>query len=236
MPGGQRAYIGVMQQLAGGDSASPVDLGQLYAWPQQGPWVRAMMVMSLDGVIAGPDGRSGSISSKTDREIMRLVREESDAVLIGASTMRAERYSPMIGRSRIVIASKTLDLPWDERAFRESTHTPIVITDGSASAERMQLAEEHADLMVIADLDRDPGLMISALQERGLARVVCEGGARLLGSLVEVDAVQEFDVAISPLFMSSGQVLLDAHLEKPKHLRLMHVIEDEGFIFTRYLA
>lgn len=225
-----------MRWLFGNDPNQVIDLGQAYAWPDEVPWVRAMMVMSLDGVIAGPDGRSGSISSKTDRDIMRIVRDESDAVLIGASTMRAERYSPMIGRSRIAIVSKTLDLPWEERAFRESTHTPIVITDGTASPERMDLAKANADVMVIAELDRDPGLMITALGERGLTRVVCEGGARLLGSLVEVDAVQEFDVAVSPLFMSAGQVLLDAHLEKPKHLRLTHVIEDEGFIFTRYLA
>jgi riboflavin biosynthesis pyrimidine reductase len=225
-----------MRFLAGGDPTGVVDLTQAYAWPAEAPWVRAMMVMSLDGVITGPDGRSGSISSKTDRDIMRIVREESDAVLIGASTMRAERYSPMLGRSRIAIVSKTLDLPWDEPAFRESTHTPIVITDGSAPADRMQLAADHADLLVLGDLDRDPGMMITALHERGLSRIICEGGARLLGSLVEVDAVQEFDIAVSPIFMGAGQVLLEAHLEKPKHLRLMHVIEDDGFIFTRYLA
>jgi riboflavin biosynthesis pyrimidine reductase len=225
-----------MRWVVDGGSAESVDVAAAYAWPADGPWVRAMMVMSLDGVITGPDGRSGSISSKTDREIMRVVREDSDAVLIGASTMRAERYGPMLGRSRIVIVSKTLNLPWEERAFRESTHTPIVVTDGSAPDEQMQVAQANADVMVLPGLDDDPGVMITALNERGLLRVVCEGGARLLGSLVEVDAVQEFDVAISPILMSSGQVLLDAQLEQPKHLRLSHVIEDEGFIFTRYLA
>jgi len=225
-----------MRWLFGGEADQPVDLEQAYAWPMAGPWVRAMMVMSLDGVIAGPDGKSGSISSKTDRDIMRIVRETSDAVLIGASTMRAERYGPMIGRSRIAIVSASLDLPWEERAFTESTHTPIVITNGSASDEALEVARAHSDVMVLPEIDHDPGVMITALNERGFDRVVCEGGARLLGSLVEAQAVQEFDVAVSPILMSVGQPLLDAKLPHPLALTLDHTIEDEGFIFTKYLV
>lgn len=224
-----------MHWLIGGDPNGPVDLAAAYAWPPTGAWVRTMMVMSLDGVIAGPDGRSGSISSKTDRDIMKVVREESDVVLIGASTMRTERYTPMIGRSRIAIVSATLDLPWEERAFRESTHTPIVITNGSATDQALQVAAAHADVMVLPEIDQDPGVMVRALHDRGFLRVVCEGGARLLGSLVEASAVQEFDVAISPVLMFEGQPLLDARLPSPVNVRLEHVIEDEGFIFTKYL-
>lgn len=225
-----------MRWLIGGEAGADVDLAAAYAWPDAGPWLRAMMVMSLDGVIAGPDGRSGSISSPTDRQIMKIVREASDVVLIGASTMRAERYSPMIGRSRIAIVSASLDLPWEERAFRESTHTPIVLTDGSAPESSLAMAHEHADVMVVPDLGVDAGAAVRALHERGLERIVCEGGAKLLGSLVEVGAVNEFDVAVSPLLMFEGQPLLDAHLPHPLNVTLAHVIEDDGFIFTKYLT
>jgi riboflavin biosynthesis pyrimidine reductase len=225
-----------MRWLIGGDPNEPVDLATAYAWPDSGYWVRAMMVMSLDGVITGPDGRSGSISSKTDRDIMKVVRQESDVVLIGAGTMRAERYGPMIGRSRIAIVSASLDLPWEERAFRESTHTPIVITNGSASKDRMELAEANADVIVLPELDHDAGVINRALQDRGLNRVVCEGGAHLLGALFEADGVQEFDVAISPLLMAAGQPLLDARLPHPRTVHVSQAIEDDGFIFTRYLT
>ena len=225
-----------MRWLIGGEAGADVDLTAAYAWPDAGAWVRAMMVMSLDGVIAGPDGRSGSISSPTDRVIMKIVREASDVVLIGASTMRAERYSPMMGRSRIAIVSASLDLPWEERAFRESTHTPIVLTDGSAPESSLEIAREHADVMVVTDLGADAGAVVRALQERGLERIVCEGGAKLLGSLVEAGVVNEFDVAVSPLLMFEGQPLIDAHLARPMNVTLAHVIEDDGFIFTKYLT
>ena len=53
-----------------------------------------MMVTTLDGAAAGPDGLSGSISGEADKLVFDAVRREADAVLIGAGTMRAERYGP----------------------------------------------------------------------------------------------------------------------------------------------
>ena len=45
-----------------------------YPWPDHGRWVRAMMVTTLDGAAAGPDGLSGSISSDVDRAVFDAVR------------------------------------------------------------------------------------------------------------------------------------------------------------------
>src|SRR4249920_1558563 len=39
-----------------------VDLDQAYAYPTEGPWLRANMVCTVDGSIAAADGRSGGIS------------------------------------------------------------------------------------------------------------------------------------------------------------------------------
>lgn len=225
-------------------------LQDAYAWPTHGAWVRAMMVMSLDGAITGADGRSGSISSATDRAIMKEVRRLSDVVLIGASTMRAERYSPMRvdpdavderrrneqdDASVVAIVSATLDLPWELPAFRESHRRPIVITTTTCAAGAARVAEQHCELIQVAGLDEDPGLMIDALTERGLERIICEGGARLLGDLTRAGRIDEFDVAVSPTFANNGQALLHAHLNAPVRLTLSRVLLDEGFLFTRYL-
>ena len=66
-----------------------------YPWPVDGRWVRAMMVTTLDGAAAGPDGLSGSISSSVDKQVFDAVRRLADAVLVGAGTIRAEGYGPM---------------------------------------------------------------------------------------------------------------------------------------------
>ena len=69
-----------------------------YPWPAGRRWVRAMMVTTLDGAAAGPDGLSGSISGDADQAVFAAVRRHADAVLIGAGTLRAERYKPMLAR------------------------------------------------------------------------------------------------------------------------------------------
>ncbi len=244
-PGSTSALVEVFPQ-----SGATPDLTSAYAWPDQGTWVRAMMVMSLDGAITGADGRSGSISSATDRAIMKLVRRFSDAVLIGASTMRAERYSPMkandddVAARRslglddapvIAIVSASLDLPWELPAFSDSHRRPIVITSTACDEEAAERAEHHCELVRVPGLTENPGAIIDALEERGLHRIICEGGARLLGDLTRAGRLDEFDVAISPTFANNGQALLHARFEVPKRLTLAHVFEDEGFLFTRYL-
>lgn len=222
-----------MQWVHGGDG--PVDLMSAYAWPAQGLWLRAMMVMSLDGVIAGPDDKSGSISCKTDRDIMNVVRDGAQAVLIGASTMRAERYGPMRRDAVLVLVSLSLDLPWDAPVFRESTHTPLVLTGTNADPDALRIAQSHAQVLQRPNLQTDASQIVAALHGEGLQRIVCEGGAQLLGSLVAAQAVDEFDVAVSPILMFAGQPLLEAKLPSPVPLELVHAIADEGFLFTKYV-
>lgn len=192
------------------------------------------MVMSLDGAIAGPDGKSGSISNATDRKIMSQVRRAADVVLIGAGTMRAERYSPLRGRPTLAMVSASLDLPWDEPAFRDSDHQPIVLTTTTAPKARRALAHAHADVLELEVLDG--ANIVKALVDRQLHRIVCEGGAQLLGALASAEVMDEYDVALSPQFLLAGQVLLDAVLSTPQRVELIHAIEDEGFVFTKFHA
>jgi len=219
-----------MQWLYGGQG--DIDIAAAYDWPHVPIWVRAMMVMTLDGAISGPDGKSGSISNATDRAIMAQVRRDADVVLIGASTMRAERYSPMKGRPTLAIVSASLDLPWQEPVFTESEHRPIVLTSVDVDGARLETAHAHASVVQLKELS---GVnMIDSLSARGLVRVVCEGGARLLGSLTQSGVMDEYDVAISPQLLLSGQVLLDADIAVPERVELVHAIEDSGFVFTKY--
>ena len=117
------------------------------------------MLMDLEGSIAGSDGRSGSLSGPADRRVFSAIRSHADAVIIGASTMRAERYRPMVPRSelvesraaaglrpalQLVIVSVSLDLPWEEAVFAESTFRPIVATCDAADPFLVEAAREHA--------------------------------------------------------------------------------------------
>ena len=68
------------------------DLPRLYAYPD-GHWLRANMVATADGA-ASLNGLTQGISSDTDRRVFALLRTLCDVILVGASTVREEKYKP----------------------------------------------------------------------------------------------------------------------------------------------
>jgi riboflavin biosynthesis pyrimidine reductase len=242
-------------RLVIGPRLGPVDVTELsaaYPWPDEGRWVRALMVSTLDGATVGPDGLSRSISSVSDRAVFSAVRRTSDVVLIGAGTFRAERYRPMLARADdaesraaagqapapvVTIVSGSLDLPWDEPIFAESAVRPIVVTTDSAAAERLAEARRHADVMALSGAKVDLAAMADQLADRGLSRIVCEGGARLLATVSQDGLLDEVDLTVSPLMSGGGQVSTGTASSVPQHFSLTQVIAaDDGFLFNRYVS
>jgi riboflavin biosynthesis pyrimidine reductase len=208
------------------------------------------MVMTLDGAAAGPDGRSRSISSAGDRAVFDAIRRMAEVVLVGAETIRAERYSPMrrsddeqrrrteLGLSPapvVAIVTMSLDLPWDEPLFGSSTVTPIVLTAEAADPDRVARARRHADVVVLPGERVHPADALAALEERGLWRVVCEGGPRLLAELVAADLLDEADLTISPRFVGTVATPRTPLVEVPADFELVHVIRDSAFLVNRYV-
>src|SRR4029450_10927854 len=90
---------GPVQLIFSPDGGAPrtlgdTDLVELYRYPapEGRGWVRSNFVMSLDGSVQGPDGRSGSINTESDHHVFALQRALADAVLVGANTGRSEGY------------------------------------------------------------------------------------------------------------------------------------------------
>ncbi|MET0956864.1 MAG: dihydrofolate reductase family protein, partial [Solirubrobacterales bacterium] len=124
------------------DQVAALDLVAL-AHPER-PYVITNFALTLDGH-ATISGRSGAIGSATDTAMLVGLRTRVDAVMIGAGTMRAERYGRVIGdpakRERreaeglspdplMVVVSASLDLPWDAPLFTEG-HGRILIATAS---------------------------------------------------------------------------------------------------------
>ena len=207
-----------------------------YPWPS-GPWVRALFVMTLDGAASGPDGRSGSISGPADRSVLGAVRRWSDAVVVGAATMRAERYNPMrasesisderLARGlqaapRLVIVSASLDLPWSDPAYAESMLPPLIVTVASASAEARERVPATCELLVAPGERVDPGWLRQQLIARGLERIVCEGGRALLTDFSRAGVVDEWALTVSGLMGDVAFTPVSARRE-------------DEFVFTRFV-
>src|SRR4051812_21837942 len=157
------------------------------------PHVAMNFAATLDGR-ATIEGRSGQIGSATDTAMLVGLRTRFDAVMIGAGTMRAERYGRPVSdpakrerRERLglshdplmVIVSGRLDLPWDAPLFSDGGRV-LVFT---ASDE--EPPEVASSLRVVRHESRVD--MTAALRylrgERGIRALLCEGGPRLHSEL-----------------------------------------------------
>ena len=207
-----------------------------YPWPS-GPGVRALFVMALDGAAAGPDGRSGSISGPADRRVLGAVRRWSDAVVVGAATMRAERYNPMkVSESvaaerlaagqqaapRLVIVSASLDLPWSDPAYAESMLPPLIVTVASAPADALARVPSTCEVLVAPGERVDPTWLRGQLVDRGMERIVCEGGRALLADFARSGAVDEWALTVSGLMPADAFAPVLARCE-------------DEFVFTRFI-
>jgi riboflavin biosynthesis pyrimidine reductase len=224
------------------------DLDDAYDWPAE-HWVRACMVMGLDGSIAGPDGLSGSISSPTDRAVLAAVRRHADVYLVGAGTVRAERYGAVRARPEAIderaaagqapaptlaIVSATCRFDWEDAAFTASDNRPIVLTVDRSDPEDRVAAARWCEVVVVGEERVEPRAALGSLAERGLTRVTCEGGDALLAQMVRARALDEVDLTLAPVVAASprparpGPAVLTG-------MRLHQLLEDDGFLFARYL-
>lgn len=221
-------------------SASEVtddDLVELYRWPDH-PWLRANMVLSLDGVARGSDGKSGSISSPADRAVLQLLRATCDALVVGAGTVRAENYHPPVVDPRfaeyrkqlglaelpvIVIVSNNLSVPATARVFSRGEGTTAILTSAASDPGRREELAQVTEVVVL-DGDRvDPFEALAWLRSRGWRRLLTEGGPSLLGEWIGV--VDEMCLTLSPNMVGAA----DPAYPAPDLLGGQRLPDDLGF-------
>lgn len=209
------------------------ELARLYAHPVPGrrsAWLRANVVGTVDGAAAGADGGSRSISSPADRALLVVLRRAADVVLVGAATAAGEGYRPV--RTPIAVASTALDVDLDSPLL--SAASTLLLTCEAAPQRRRRAA--RCEVVVLPGDRVDPADAVAELAARGLSRVLCEGGPRLLGSVVAAGVLDELCLTVSPLVLAGpGPRVATSPTAVPTSMRLASVCEDDGTLFLRYL-
>ena len=226
----------MLTKANGARLARMVDPAADYPWPE-GPWVRTLVAVTLEGRLSGPDGHSGSISGPADRRVLGAVRRFSDAVVVGAATMRIERYSPMRPveavqaerraqglalAPRLVIVSASLDLPWQDPVYAESALPPLVVTPSASDPEARARVPSTCELLVAPGERVEPRWLVDELVSRGMSRIVCEGGPSLLADFARAGVIDEWALSLSGI------------LERDRFAPVLARCEDE-FVFTRFV-
>ncbi|GEK19781.1 dihydrofolate reductase family protein [Cellulomonas xylanilytica] len=220
---------------------------------RSGLHVRANMVSTVDGAATGANRLSGSINGPADFRVFRVLRALADVVLVGAGTVRAERYTPLEVPAELRAARAALGLPAElelavvtasgelPTSLLETDRPPLVLTTGSAPALDTLRARLGTDRVVVADGDDpgavDPRAVITALGERGLQHVLAEGGPTLLAQLVDADLVDELCLTWSPQLVGgpAGRVTrLPTWFAPARPVTLAHLLHADGVLLGRW--
>ncbi|MEU8245116.1 pyrimidine reductase family protein [Nonomuraea sp. NPDC048916] len=228
------------------DMQDDPDIAQAYAYPAGRPWLRANMVASADGA-AWLKGLSGGLSSRGDRRVFGVLRGLADVVLAGAATVRTEGYGPAKPRESwqalragrtpappIAVLTRGLDLDLGSPLFTEAAVRTIVITCEAAPLQRRRQAAEVADVIVAGDVRVDLARAVAELHERGLTKVLCEGGPRVNAQLAAAGLLDELCLSISPLLVGGDAARIVNGETAQVRLELGQVLEEEGVLFCRY--
>lgn len=167
------------------------------------PMLTLKLAASLDGRIATGTGESRWITGPRARAEVHLLRAQSDAIIVGAGTVRSDdpkldvRGLGMADRAPVrVVVSGGLSLPRDGHLAATAASVPLWLCHDveAEPARRKAWTEIGAELIEIPfqpDGQLDLSAMMQRLGDRGLTRVLCEGGGRLAAALIEDDLVDE---------------------------------------------
>ena len=90
---------------------------------------------------------------------------------------------------------------------------------------RRAALEAVADVVVAGDDEVDLPLGMAALHDRGLRRLLCEGGPTLLTALLRAGLVDELCLTTAPVLLGAAPTLLVEALPAPVDLRLVHLVD-----------
>ena len=228
----------VEQQLSGLDL---IDLAY-----NDRPYVVVNFATTLDGR-AAMGGRSGPIGSDTDTEMLQMLRTRVDAVMIGAGTMRAERYGRIVSdpalrarRERIglphdplaVIVSGRLDLPWDAPLFTDGGGRVLIFTASEAEPPQTKTPVRVERHQVGVDIAK---ALRHLREERGIRALLCEGGPGLHNQLQATELVDELFLTIAPKLPGGEEPhILEGDLPRIGLWELAWLLEERSELFARY--
>jgi diaminohydroxyphosphoribosylaminopyrimidine deaminase/5-amino-6-(5-phosphoribosylamino)uracil reductase len=168
------------------------------------PHVILKLAVSSDDKIGTAGRKPVAITGEAAKARVHLLRAQCDAILVGIGTVLADdplltcRLPGMEARSPVrVVLDRALRIPGTSRLVHSARKTPLwVMTSSLAEAPAAtKLGASGAQVFRVATTATPPGLdlpsVLHALSEKGITRLLVEGGARVASSFVAAGLVDE---------------------------------------------
>lgn len=175
------------------------------------PLVTLKLATSADGKTATHSGHSRWITGEAARARGHLLRATHDAIMVGSATAIVDdpmldcRLPGLEDRSPIrIVADGRLRLPLTSKLVRDArAGAPVWLLTmaGGDAARRAAFEECGVELIDVpkgADEHMDMQKALGLLGERGITRLLVEGGARLAASLIRAHRVDRIEWFCAP--------------------------------------
>src|ERR1700712_5549836 len=159
------------------------------------PHVILKLAVSADDRIGAAGRKPVAITGEAARTRVHLLRAQCDAILVGIGTVLADdpmltcRLRGMEARSPVrVVLDRALRMPGTSRLVHSARQTPlwVMTSDFSEAPAAMKLGAAGAQVIRVAATAKSPGLdlpaVLHALSEKGITRLLVEGGAKVASS------------------------------------------------------
>jgi diaminohydroxyphosphoribosylaminopyrimidine deaminase/5-amino-6-(5-phosphoribosylamino)uracil reductase len=168
------------------------------------PHVILKLAVSADNKIGAAGHKPVAITGEAAKTRVHLLRAQCDAILVGIGTVLADdpeltcRLPGMEARSPVrLVLDRALRIPGTSRLVHSARGTPlwVLTSDLSEAPAAMKLGAAGAQVIRVAATIRPPGLdlpaVLHALSDKGITRLLVEGGAKVASSFVAADLVDE---------------------------------------------
>lgn len=178
------------------------------------PLVIAQLGQSLDGFIASRTGDANFVTGPQDREHLHRLRALVDAVLVGAGTVTADDCRLTVrdvpgGHPTRVVLDPQARVPPSSRVLADPEAPTLWLVGSSATIP--SALPPHVEVVRLSgagagagDGDADPAQVVELLRERGLGRLLVEGGGRVVSSFLAAREIDRLYLTTAPLLIGDG--------------------------------
>ncbi len=185
------------------------------------PYVLLKFAVSLDGCLDDSSPQRLVLSNSRDFEAVDAERAAADAILVGANTIRRDNSRLRIRDTHLIDArvrcslppqpiratwTRSGDLPADAAFFEGEDAPRLVFCSAAARSELARRLAERAELLPLPD--REPvAHVLAVLAQRGVRRLLVEGGAKTLAEFLRSELADELQVSIAPFLVGDANAI-----------------------------
>ncbi|MFE5899893.1 RibD family protein [Streptomyces sp. NPDC056488] len=216
------------------------------------PYVILSAAMSVDGYLDDASPARLLLSNAEDFDRVDQARAESDAILIGATTIRRdnprllvnseERRAQRVAEGKPayplkVTVTRTGDLSADLNFWHHGGEKLVFTVDDAVEKVRTTL-DSLADVVSVGP-ELDWGLVLDELGRRGVGRLMVEGGGTIHTQLMAADLADEVHLAIAPLLVGQPEAArflgtADYPGGSTARMKVLEIRAIDDVVFVRY--